>query len=100
MRELSEKLRKDFTANEYTDYDLAFLVEFGYVLGTKQAEMDKFDELLEYTLSDGIELFSMFVQFCYNEYEKTTHEDYLRFFDNELENLIEKFKNNYFEEEE
>ena len=99
MREKSEKLYKDFTAHEYSDDDLAYLIEFAYVLGTKQVEMDKFDELLEYCTS-GIELFSMFVQFCYNEYEKTTHEDYLRFFDNELENLVEKFKNNYFEEEE
>lgn len=100
MRELSIKLYKDFNGYTYSGNILDYLIEFAYVLGTKQTEMDKFDDLLEYTLYDGIKLFSMFVQFCYNEYEKTTHEDYLRFFDNELENLIEKFKNNYFEEEE
>lgn len=91
-----EKVTLDF--KKYFDEDVSYMLEFSYVLGQKfQTDiMCKLNDLI-LTTDEGIRTYSLFVVFLYEKFCKNDGGDYLYFIDNNIEEILEEFKNYYFE---
>lgn len=98
MKAKSELITNDLKYDKYFVDDINFLIEFSYVIGKScKEEMAEFDKLLEFC-DDGIELYSLFVKFCYDEYSNEMC-SYVEYLERYISDLIKEFKNKYFEEE-
>ena len=98
MKPREELIIKDLRYDKYFLDDINYLIEFSYVIGKCcNQEMAEFDKLLEYCTS-GIDLYSLFVIFCYEQYSFEIC-DYVEFLRNNIEELIVKFKDKYFEQD-
>ena len=80
----------------YTRYDYVDMIEMSYMLSEKK-EMNKFSDLLEVCF-DGVNLYGLFVKFCYDEYYKTKSLDMGYFLNNNLEECLNLFIKRYFKE--
>ena len=98
MKEKRELIEQDLKYDKFYIDDINYLIEFSYILGKVcKEQMSEFDKLLEFCTS-GIDLYSLFVIFCYKEFS-FDYGDYVTFLENKTEELITKFKEKYFEEE-
>ena len=80
----------------YTRYDYVDMIEMSYMLSGKE-EMNKFNNLLDECF-DGINLYGLFVKFCYDKYYETKSIDMGSFLNNELEECLNLFIERYFKE--
>lgn len=98
MKEKRELVEQDLKYDKFYIDDMNYLIEFSYIIGKVcKEQMAEFDKLLEFC-TDGVELYSLFVIFCYKEY-CLYYDDYVTFLEEKTEELITKFKEKYFEEE-
>ena len=100
MKKFNQELY-DIGVKNFTDDDIAMIIEFAYVIGKNETEefRKKFFNLINGVIS-GIDLFAMFVKFCYNKFNISSYTDYIEFLDFELDNLLDNFIFEYFIEEE
>lgn len=80
----------------YTRYDYVDMIEMSYMLNERE-EMNKFNDLLDVCF-DGINLYGLFVKFCYDKYYETKSLDMGSFLNNELEKCLNLFIERYFKE--
>lgn len=90
LKEKTELVEQDLIEfeNKYTRYDIVNIIELSYKLANME-EMNKFDDLLD-ICTDGINLYGLFVKFCYDNNFDTYYSN--------LEKLIDLFIEKYFEE--
>ena len=100
MKKFNQELY-DIGVKNFTDDDIAMIIEFAYVIGKSETEefRNKFFNLINGVIS-GIDLFTIFVKFCYNRFNTSNYIDYVEFLDFELDNLLDDFIFEYFIEEE
>ena len=100
-----ENLREDYNLveqdldklnnkKEYNSHDIVDMIEISYLLASRD-EMEKFNELLDISV-DGINLFGVFVKFCYDIYFDKRYSDMSSFLNFELEECIDLFIKKYF----
>ena len=95
MKEKRELIEQDIKYDNYYIEDINFLIEFSYIIG-KCVDMSDFSDILD-CCTDGIEIYSLFVKFCYDQYD--TGDDYVNYLKYNISELITKFKEKYFKEE-
>ena len=90
LKEKTELVEQDLIEFEkkYTRYDIVNIIELSYKLANME-EMNKFNDLLD-ICTDGINLYGLFVKFCYDNNFDTYYSN--------LEKLIDLFIEKYFEE--
>ena len=100
MKKFNQELY-DIGVENFTDDDIAMIIEFAYIIGKNETEefRNKFLDLID-GVTSGIDLFAMFVKFCYNKFNISSYTDYIEFLDFELDNLLDDFISEYFIEEE
>lgn len=93
-----EKFYNDLDFKKYFNEDISYMLEFSYVLGQNFQKdiMCKLHELIM-TTDDGIETYSLFIVFLYEQYCESNSRDYLYFINNNIESIFKEFKNYYFE---
>lgn len=100
-----EKLKEDYDLVEedlnkleegYTRYDIVDMIEMSYMLCGRE-EMQTFNYLLDICF-DGINLYGLFVKFCYDKYYETKSLDMGWFLNNNLEECLDLFIQKYFKE--
>lgn len=80
----------------YTRYDIVNLIELSYNFGKEKIDIPK--EILE-NCFDGINTWGLFVKFCYDELIKRKHEDFFDYTEEDIQEIMAKFKENYYNKE-
>ena len=91
IEERTELIEKELQELNNYSYNLIInMVEMSYILA-KKVEMNKFDKILNYS-NDGINLYGLFVKFCFDKYYETNETDMCFFIDDNLDKCINLFK--------
>lgn len=82
--------------NGYTRYDIVNMIELSYQFAHKKIDIPQ--EILD-SCFDGINTWGLFVKFCYDELLLQKNEDFFAYTDEEIKELIVKFKEKYYSKE-
>lgn len=80
----------------YTRYDIVNMIELSFQFAEKKINLDR--EILEDAF-DTINTWGLFVKFCYDELIKEKREDFFDYTEEEIQEIMTKFKEKYYNKE-
>lgn len=80
----------------YTRYDIVNMIELSYQFANRKIDMPQ--EILD-NCFDGINSWALFVKFCYDELIKEKREDFFDYTEEEIQEIMTKFKEKYYNKE-
>lgn len=80
----------------YTRYDIVNMIELSYQFADRKINISQ--EILDYCF-DGINTWGLFVKFCYDELIKEKREDFFDYTEEEIQEIMTKFKEKYYNKE-
>ena len=80
----------------YTRYDIVNMIELSYQFADRKINI--LQEILD-NCFDGINTWGLFVKFCYDELIKEKREDFFDYTEEEIQEIMIKFKEKYYNKE-